>query len=136
MMKAIRVEEFGGPGVLRVQEIAEPKPEKGEVLVRVHAAGVNPVETYIRSGQYAALPALPYTPGNDGAGRVEALGEDVSDLKPGDRVYVAGSKSGTYAELCVCARTNVHPLPAKVSYCQGAALGVPYPTAHYALHER
>jgi len=135
-MKAIRVTEFGGPEVLQVTEIPDPVPGPGEVLVRVHAAGVNPVETYIRSGKYAALPPLPYTPGNDAAGRIEALGPDVTGVNPGDRVYVAGSITGTYAELCLCPAMSVHPLPAAIGFSQGAALGVPYSTAHYALFHR
>ena len=88
-MRAIRVEQFGGPEVLRVTEIDDPRPAAGEVVVRLHAAGVNPVEAYIRSGQYARLPELPYTPGGDGAGVVESLGQGVSGVAAGDRVYVA-----------------------------------------------
>src|SRR6476660_9918626 len=98
-MKAIRVHEFGGPEVLRLEELQTPQPGPGEVLVRMQAVGVNPVETYIRAGTYARLPELPYTPGNDGAGVVEQAGADVSEVKAGDRVYTAGSISGTYAEF-------------------------------------
>src|SRR6187397_1391710 len=100
-MKAIQVHEFGGPEVLRVEEISQPQPGPGQVLVRIHAAGVNPVETYIRSGTHSRKPALPFTPGNDGAGVVEQVGQDVM-LRPGDRVYTAGSISGTYAEYALC----------------------------------
>jgi NADPH2:quinone reductase len=135
-MKAIRVEEFGDPAVMRVAEIPTPQPGAGEVLVRLHAAGVNPVETYIRSGKYAKLPPLPYTPGNDGAGVVEALGAGVASLSVGDRVYVAGAKTGTYAEQCVAAAADVRALPAVASFAQGAALGVPYATAWRALMQR
>ncbi len=88
-MKAIRVHEFGGPEVLRLEEVPTPRPGPGQVLVRMHAIGVNPVETYIRAGTYAYKPALPYTPGNDGAGVVEEIGSDVNEFKPGDRVYTA-----------------------------------------------
>src|SRR6266576_3232701 len=104
-MKAIRVNEFGGPDVLRLEEVATPRPAPGEVLVRIHAIGVNPVETYIRAGTYARLPALPYTPGNDGAGVVEQIGSDVTEFKAGDRVYTAGSISGTYGSSH-CAKKN------------------------------
>ena len=135
-MKAIRVAQFGGPEVLRLAEIPDPIPGPGEVLVRLHAAGINPVETYIRSGKYGKLPDLPYTPGSDGAGRVEALGSNVAGLQAGDRIYVAGSSTGTYAQLCLCKAGQVHPLPAAYSFYEGAGLGVPYATAHHALFER
>ena len=110
MMKAIRVHEFGDPEVLRLEEVPTPRPGPGQVLVRIHAIGVNPVETYIRAGTYARQPALPYTPGNDCAGVVEQVGPDVNEFKPGDRVYTAGSISGTYAEFALCKTEQVHPL--------------------------
>ena len=112
-MKAIRVHEFGGPEVLRLEDVPDPKPGPGQVVVRVHAAGVNPFETYIRSGAYPRMPSLPYTPGADAAGVVEGTGE---------RVYVAGSVTGTYAELTLCEKSQVHPLPANVTFAQGAYL--------------
>jgi NADPH2:quinone reductase len=135
-MNAIRVHEFGGPDVLRLQEVPTPQPGPGEVLVRIHAVGVNPVETYIRSGTYARLPELPYTPGNDGAGVVEQVGPDVSEFKSGDRVYTAGSITGTYAEFALCKREQLQPLPANVSFAQGAAMGTPYATAYRGLFQR
>jgi len=135
-MKAIRVTAFGGPEVLRLEEEPTPKPGPGEVLVRIHAVGVNPVETYIRAGTYARLPELPYTPGNDGAGVVEQVGADVTEFKAGDRVYTAGSLTGTYAELALCRKEQVHPLPANVSFAQGAAIGTPYATAYRGLSQR
>src|SRR5919204_1038450 len=128
-MKAIRVHEFGGPEVLRLEEVPEPRPGAGQVLVRVRAAGVNPVDTYIRSGSHAVKPQLPYTPGLDAAGTVEAVGEGVTRVRAGDRVYTAGSLSGTYAELALCDESQVHPLPERVSFAQGAAVGVPFPPA-------
>jgi NADPH:quinone reductase len=135
-MKAIRVHEFGAPEVMRIEDVPEPKPGAGELLVRVKAAGVNPVEAYIRSGGYAVKPALPYTPGSDGAGTVEAIGEGVAKVSPGARVYVHGSLSGTYAELALCKESQVWPLPERVSFDQGAAMGVPYATAYRALLQR
>ncbi len=135
-MKAIRVHAFGGPETMRLEEVPDPKPGRDEVVVRVHAAGVNPVDTYIRSGMYARKPPLPYTPGVDGAGTVAAAGEGVARFQPGDRVYTAGAISGTYAELALCRESQVHPLPSKVSFAQGAALGVPYGTAYRALFQR
>jgi NADPH:quinone reductase len=135
-MKAIRVREFGDPEVLRLEELPTPQPGPGQVLLRMHAAGVNPVETYIRAGKYARLPELPYTPGNDGAGVVEQVGADVSEFKASDRVYTAGSLSGTYAEFALCKKEQVHPLPANVSFARGAAIGTPYATAYRGLIQR
>ena len=135
-MNAIRVHGFGGPEVLRLEEVPTPQPGPGEVLVRMHAIGVNPVETYIRAGKYARLPALPYTPGNDGAGVVEQIGDSVTRFKPGDRVYTAGSISGTYAEFALCKTEQVHQLPANVSFAQGSAMGTPYATAYRGLFQR
>ena len=111
-------------------------PVPGQVLVRMQAIGVNPVETYIRAGSYSRIPDLPYTPGNDGAGVVEQVGADVNEFKPGDRVYTGGSISGTYAEFALCEMTQVHPLPANVSFAQGAAMGTPYATAYRGLFQR
>ena len=136
LMKAVRVHEFGGPEVLKVEEAPTPRPGLGEVLVRMHAIGVNPVETYIRAGTYPRKPELPYTPGNDGAGVVEQVGPDVNEFKSGDRVYTAGSVSGTYAEFALCKTDQVHRLPANASFAQGAAMGTPYATAYRGLFQR
>lgn len=135
-MKAIRVKEFGGADVLRLEEVADPQPQAGQVVVRVRAAGVNPVDTYIRSGVYARKPALPYTPGSDAAGVVEAIGAGVKRFSTGDRVYVSGAVEGTYAELAACDESHVHPLPEHVTFAQGAAVAVPYATAYRALFQR
>lgn len=134
-MRAIRVHEFGEPSVLKLEEVPDPTPAAGQVVVRLHAVGVNPVETYIRQGIYGPR-QFPYTPGTDGAGVVEAVGAGVTTAKAGDRVYVAGSASGTYAEKTVCSASGVHRLPEHVTFAQGAALGVPYATAHRALFHR
>lgn len=135
-MQAIRVHEFGPPEVLRLEEMPDPQPGPGQVLVRVHAAGVNPVETYIRSGGYARRPQLPYTPGADAGGIVEAVGEGVTRVAVGDRVYTSGSLTGTYAQLALCDQSQVHPLPERASFAQGAAIGIPYGTAYRALFQR
>ena len=135
-MKAIRVSEFGEPKVLQLEDVPTPRPGPGQVLVRMHAIGVNPVETYIRAGTYARLPALPYTPGNDGAGVIEQIGPDVDEFKAGDRVYIGGSLSGTYAEFALCKPEQVHRLPENVSFAQGAAMGTPYATAYRGLLQR
>ena len=152
-MRAVRVHSFGDPDVLRVEEVPDLRPpDAGEVLVRLHAAGVNPVDTYVRAGQYAMLPPLPYTPGGDGAGVVEAVGSSATPGSPpasqasaatgtaapapGDRVYTSGAITGTYAEVALCPAGQVHRLPDTLSYVQGAAVGVPYATAYRALFQR
>src|SRR5438094_6348637 len=135
-MEAIRVHQFGEPEVLRLEQVPTPQPGSGQALVRMQAIGVNPVETYIRAGIYSYKPALPYTPGNDGAGVVEQIGDSVTEFKPGDRVYTAGSISGTYAEFALCKTEQVHQLPANASFAQGAAMGTPYATAYRGLFQR
>src|SRR5256884_4843832 len=133
-MKAILVRQFGGPEVLRLEEVPTPKPAAGQVLARIHAAGVNPYDTYMRSGTYAQKPALPYTPGSDGAGVIEAVGENVKKVKVGDRVYTAKTITGAYAQYALALEHQVHPLPAKISFSQGAGVWVPYGTAYHALY--
>lgn len=135
-MKAIRVTEFGGPEKLVLQDLPDLRPAAGQVVVRLHAAGVNPFEAYIRTGTYVIKPSLPYTPGADGAGTVLATGEGVTRVKKGDRVYCAGSLSGTYAEQALCSESQVYPLLGNVSFAQGAAMGVPYATAYRALFQK
>ena len=133
-MKAILVREFGGLEVLKLEEIPTPKPAAGQVLVRIRAAGVNPYDTYMRAGTYAVKPLLPYTPGSDGAGVVEAIGDGVKKVKPGDRVYTAKTVTGAYAEYAIALEEQVHFLPDNVSFGQGAGVWVPYGTAYHALH--
>lgn len=134
-MKAICVRQFGGPEVLKLETVADLKPGAGQVVVRVKAAGVNPVDTYIRAGGYGER-SFPFTPGFDAAGTVQAVGMEVARVKVNERVYVAGSLSGAYAEQTLCKETQVHPLPVHISFEQGAAVGVPYATAYYALFHR
>ena len=100
-MKAIRVHEFGGPEVLKLEEVDTPQPSAGQVLVRIHAAGVNPYDTYMRAGTYAVKSKLPYTPGSDGAGVVEAVGDGVTKVKRNDRVYTARTVTGAYAQYAL-----------------------------------
>jgi NADPH:quinone reductase len=135
-VKAIRVHEFGGPEVLKLEDVPDLQPGAGQAVVRIHAAGVNPVETYIRSGAYAVKPTRPYTPGSDAAGVVMAIGKGVKRVKAGDRVYVAGSIGGTYAEQALCNEGQLHRLPANISFAEGAAMGVPYGTAYRGLFQR
>lgn len=133
-MKAIRVHQFGGPEVLKIEEVPTPKPDSGQVSVRVRAVGVNPYDTYMRAGTYAIKPPLPYTPGSDAAGTVEAVGPGVTKVKPGDRVYTSRTISGAYAEYALALEEQVNLLPANVSFEQGAGVWVPYATAYHALH--
>jgi len=135
-MKTILIEKFGGPETLKLREKPALNPGEGQVVVALKAIGVNPVETYIRAGNYARLPALPYTPGTDGAGLVARVGSGVTGFKEGDRVYISGSLTGTYAEEALCLTGQVHPLPEKGTFEAGACLGVPAATAYRALFQK
>jgi len=139
-MRAIHVHSFGGPDVLKVEDVRDLTPGPAEVLVRIEAVGVNPVDTYIRTGTYAMKPDLPYTPGSDAAGVVAAVGDRVQGIGSGDRVYICGTRQGrgmgAYAEQAVCATSQVFPLVSRLSFPQGAAIGVPYATAYRALVSR
>jgi NADPH2:quinone reductase len=139
-MKAICVRKTGGPDVLLLEELPDPIPGEGQVVVRLHAAGVNPVDVYIRSAAQGRNPVLPYVPGMDGAGVIEAVGPNAPGCAPGDRVYLSGAAAlpmnGTYAERAVCTPANVHPLPAHLSYAQGAAVNVAYATAYRSIVDR
>jgi NADPH2:quinone reductase len=131
-MKAIVVRAFGGPDVLKIEDVPTPSAGPGQILIRVRAVGVNPVDTYIRSGTYARKPNLPYTPHADIAGTVESIGAGISSVKPGDRVY-AYMVDGGGAELARVEEWQVQRLPERVTFQQGAAIGVPYGTAWRAL---
>jgi NADPH:quinone reductase len=140
-MKAIVVRAFGGPEMLKLEDVPEPSPPPGQVLVRVHAVGVNPYDTYMLSGNYATKPPLPYTPGADAAGVVEDVGDGVTpQVKRGDRVYIGGTATfrsyGAYAEKVLCEPHQLHALPDHLSFAQGAAINVPYVTAWRAVHDR
>lgn len=139
-MKAILAREFGGPDVLKLEEVADPVAGKGQVRVRIHAVGVNPYDTYMRAGGYAIKPDLPYTPGADAAGVIDQVGGDAGGWKAGDRVYISGTAigkaHGAYAQLAVCEAGQVHRLPARITFAQGAGLFVPYVTAWRALFGR
>jgi NADPH2:quinone reductase len=139
-MKAIRVHQFGGPEVMKLEDVPDPKPGPGQVLVRLHAAGVNPVDAYVRAGTYTISATLPFTPGSDGAGVVEAVGDGVKQWKNGDRVYIFGTvdgiRAGAYAQLAVCDTSQIHHLSDNATFAQGAAIGVPYCTAYRALFQK
>jgi len=135
-MKAIQVHEFGGPEVLKLEDLPDQTAGPGQVVVRIHAAGVNPVDAYIRAGRHAVRPPLPYTPGMDAAGLIESVGEGVTRFKEGDRVYTARTVSGSYAQKALCLDSQVHALAERVSFEQGAAVGIPYATAYRGLFQR
>jgi len=135
-MRAVLVNRFGEPETMQVGEVEARQPRAGEILVQVAAAGVNPVDTYIRAGVYPVLPQTPYVPGFDAAGTVTALGEDVTGPEPGSRVWLSGSLTGSYAEYCLCRPDQVHPLPDEVSFAQGAAVAIPAGAAWRALFIR
>ena len=134
-MKAIRVSEFGPPAAMKLEDVPEPQPGTKQLVIRVKAAGVNPVDTYIRAGTYAKKPPLPYTPGFDAAGIVESVGSEVRRFKTGDREYINHNLTGAYAEKTLCDEESVFPLADRLSFAQGAGVWVPYATAHYALFE-
>lgn len=135
-MKAIQIHKFGDPEVMQIETVSDLSPEFGQVLIEVKAVGVNPVDTYIRAGNYPIKKEFPFTPGFDAAGVVLKVGPGVEDLAAGDRVYTAGSVTGTYAQQTVCPAELVNPLPDNISFEQGAALGVPYSTAWRAIFQR
>lgn len=130
-MKAIQVERPGGPEALVLREVALPEPGPGEVRVRIHAAGVNYIDIYHRTGLYP-LP-LPFTPGSEAAGVVDAVGEGVTEVKPGDRVAYAMHR-GSYAEYAIVPAWILAPLPDEMSFQQGAAAMLQGLTAHYLSH--
>ena len=121
---------------MRIEDVPPLHPGPGQVVVRVKAVGVNPVDTYIRSGIYAKKPSLPWTPGSDAGGVVESVGEGVTGVSMGARVYTSGSITGTYAEQALCEEYQLHPLVDKLSFEQGAAINLPYATAYRALFQR
>jgi NADPH2:quinone reductase len=143
-MNAIVVREHGGPEVLKFEDVPDPAPKPDEVVVRLRAVGVNPVDVYIRSGAYARRPPLPFIPGSDAAGEIEAVGDGVTTVAVGDRVFVHGTAAdhtvghygGAYAQRAVCRLDHIYRLPASLSFGQGAAMGVPYATAYRALFHR
>jgi NADPH:quinone reductase len=129
-MKAIRVHAPGGPEVMKLEEVADPKPGQGQVLVKLEAAGLNYIDVYFRSGQYKA--PLPLTPGLEGAGTVTAVGPGVTDLKVGDRVAYTGI-AGSYAQMNVAPADRLVKLPDGLSFRDGAAAMLQGLTAHYLI---
>jgi len=135
-MRAVRVQEFGAPEGMGIEEVPEPKPGPGQVLIRVKAAGVNPVDTYIRTGNYPLRPELPYTPGFDGAGMVQEIGEGVENFSLKERVWFSTQKMGAYADFALAGESEVRRLPEHLSFSEGACIGIPYRTAFQALFHK
>ena len=136
MMKAIVVHEYGEPEVMKLEDVPTPEPGEGQLLVKIHAAGVNPVDTYLRTGNHAHAPKLPYTPGKDGAGVIEKVGSGVNRFRAGDRVYTAGAVTGTYAEFALCEENHLGRLPDNIKFEEGAGIWTPYATAYRALFQK
>jgi NADPH2:quinone reductase len=130
-MKAIRVRSTGGPEVLVLEDVPDPRPQPREALVRIQAAGVNFIDVYHRTGLYPL--SLPFTPGSEAAGVVEAVGSEVTEVRPGDRVAYAMS-IGAYAERAAVPAWKLVPLPADMSSATGAAAMLQGMTAHYLTH--
>jgi NADPH:quinone reductase-like Zn-dependent oxidoreductase len=134
-MRAVRVHEYGGPQVLRLEEVQRPEPGAHKVLVRLEAAGVNPIDWKLRSGMLKDFMPVtfPWTPGIDGAGLVEELGPETAGLKQGERVF--GVFGGSYAEFTVAAEGDIHVMPGKLSFAEAAAVPVGALTAWKAVIE-
>lgn len=130
-MKAIYVNEFGGIEAMQLVELPDPVAGRGQVVVRVHASGINFAETRMRAGSYGGQ-EMPFIMGMESAGVVEAVGEGVSDFKIGDRVF--GRARGSHAEKVLFAAEHLMPLPDNLSFIEGAAIPVGWLTAWHALH--
>lgn len=134
-MKAVHIHEMGGPEVLQYEDVPRPEPGVQEVLVRVHAAGVNPVDWKIREGQLGRI-ALPAIMGSDFSGEIEALGPEVTDFRVGEQVFGSvADESGSYAEYALAPVTQIVEKPAGLDYVQAAAIPVPAMTAWQAMFD-
>ncbi len=133
-MKAMRAHQFGGPEQLRLEDAPEPQLQPGQVLIRVRAAGINPADLVRLSGRLGSLP-LPYIPGTDVCGEVEKVGGGVNNVKEGQRIF-GRALTGGYAERTCLAADEAIPLPANLSFEEGAAIPIPFYTAYQALHNK
>src|SRR6266700_3379307 len=130
-MKLIQISKTGGPEEMKLMDAPKPSPGPNQALIRVAASGVNFIDVYFRIGLYKA--DLPFTPGNEGAGTIEAVGPGVTDFAPGDRV-AWGMFRGSYAEFVVVPTSQLVKLPAGVDFITGAAAMLQGMTAHYLSH--
>ena len=138
-MKAVRIHKYGGPEVLVYEEVPTPEPGPAQILVRVEAATVNPVDVSVREDRFPTPKAPPKTLGSDGAGVVERVGRDVSSVTPGDEVFFSGlgiGSEGSYAEYALIAEAQAVPIPAGLTFVDAAALGMAFPAAYYGLVTR
>ena len=133
-MKAMRAHQFGGPEQLRLEEAPDPQQQAGQITIRVRAAGINPADVVRLSGRLGSLP-LPYIPGTDVCGEIESVGPGVSHLRLGDRVF-GRALNGGYAEKTCLLTEEAIPLPANLSFEEGAAIPIPFYTAYHALHHK
>lgn len=134
-MKAVLCKAFGPAETLVLEDIASPEPKKNEVLLQVHAAGVNFPDTLIIEGKYQFKPPFPFSPGGEAAGVVGAVGEKVSHVKPGDRV-MALTGWGSFAEEVAVPGYSVMPIPDGMDFASAAAFGMTYGTSMHALKQR
>ena len=138
-MKAVRIHEYGGPEVLVYEDVPKPEPGAAQVLVRVEAATVNPVDVSVRENRFPTPKQPPKTIGSDGAGVVEAVGAEVTSVVTGDRVFYSGlgvGSEGSYAEYVVIAEAQAVPIPEGLSFSEAAAIGMAFPAAYYGLVRR
>ena len=138
-MKAVRIHKYGGPEVLVYEEVPTPEPGPAQILVRVEAATVNPVDVSVREDRFPTPKAPPKTLGSDGAGVVERVGRDVSSVTPGDEVFFSGlgiGSEGSYAEYALIAEAQAVPIPTGLTFVDAAALGMAFPAAYYGLVTR
>lgn len=135
-MKSIRIHQFGGIDSLKLEDIARPVPAAGQVLVRIHAAGVGPWDAWVRAGQSKLGQPLPLTPGSDISGTIEAVGEDVNELFPGDSIFGATNHlfTGGYAEFAIAESSMLALKPEQISHVQAASVPVVACTAWQLVH--
>jgi NADPH:quinone reductase-like Zn-dependent oxidoreductase len=137
MMKAIRIHEYGGPEQLRYEDAPIPEAGSGQVLVRVHAASVNPVDYKLASGAMRAVRplSLPWIPGGDFSGVVEAVDPGVAGVKPGEAVYGDSPNGGAYAQFVAAPAATIAPKPGKLSHVEAASVPLAAQTAWQALFD-
>jgi NADPH2:quinone reductase len=138
-VKAVRIHEYGGPEVLVYEDVPEPEPGPSQILVKIAAATVNPVDVAVRENRFPTPKDPPKTLGSDGAGVVERVGADVDSVEPGVRIAFSGlgiGSEGSYAQYALIAESQVVRMPDGLSFVDAAAIGMAFPAAYYALVTR